>query len=169
MRVPSEAPKVQSVEIRPMQSIASSMEVNFASVAVTKQVKPEESMYQAATKVNVLSPVISCVVGVEVVHKNRRQHVRIRLGESAVSYRGLRQWHDARWILGELGRSNDFFPFMESMRGQALKGEEWQINRWKSDLLIVLGVRERRIQGEAVSNENALFSEWSSDTLRSNK
>ena len=41
---------------------------------------------------------------------------------------------------------------------QALKGEESQTDRWKSDSLIVLGVRERRIHGEAVSGGNARYS-----------
>ena len=115
-------------------------------------------MYQAATQVNVLSPVMFSVVGVEAFHRDRKQHVRSRFGQNTESYRGLRQWHDTRWNLGELGRSNDFFSERESMRQQALKGEELQMDRWKSDSLIVLGVRERRIHGEAVSNGNARFS-----------
>jgi len=30
-------------------------------------------------------------------------------GESLTLYRGLRQWHDTRWKLCELGRSDVFF------------------------------------------------------------
>ena len=83
--------------------------MNSALVAVTKQVKPEESMLQAAMRVNVLSPVMVVVVGVEVLAVNRKQHVRGRFGQTTESYRGPRQWHDARWIFSELGRSNDLF------------------------------------------------------------
>lgn len=123
-------------------------------------------MYQAATKVNVLSPEMSIIVGVEAFHCDRKQHARIRFGKNAESYRGLRQWHDARWNLGELGRSNDFFPYEESMHVQALKSKEMQIDRWKSDSLIVLGAGERPVHGEAVSNKNDLFGYWSYNTQR---
>ena len=119
--------------------------------------KPEESIYQAATKVNVLSPVIFDIVGAEVFHFIRKQHVYNRIGKVVPSYRGLRQWHGIRWNLCELGRSNDLFS-SKSMRGQALKGEESQMDRWKSDSLIVLGARERLVHGKAVNSEGVRFS-----------
>ena len=44
------------------------------------------------------------------------------------------------------------------MGGQALKGEEFQKGRRKSDSLIVLGAGERPVRGEAVSNSGVRFS-----------
>ena len=115
-------------------------------------------MGQAATKVNVLSPVILDIVGAEVFHIIRRQHDGNRFGKVVSSYRGLRQWHDSRWKLCELGRSSDLFSYQKSMGGQALKGEESQMVHWKSDSLIVLGAGERPVHGKAVRNNVVRFS-----------
>ena len=114
-------------------------------------------MYQAATKVNVLSPVIFDIVGAEVFQAIRKQHVCNHFGKVVLSYRGLRQWHGTRWSLCELGRSVDLFS-LKSLGGQALKGEEFQKGRRKSDSLIVLGAGERPVRGEAVSNSGVRFS-----------
>ena len=114
-------------------------------------------MYQAATKVNVLSPVITDIVGAEVFHFIRKQYVCNRFGKVVSSYRGLRQWHGTRWRLCELGRSDGLFS-LKSMGGQALKGKESQKGHRKSDSLIVLGAGERPVHGEAVSNSGVRFS-----------
>ena len=58
MSAPSKAYKIQLVKIQSKQSLTNSLESTSASVAVTKQMKPDSEMYQAATQVNVLSPVI---------------------------------------------------------------------------------------------------------------
>jgi hypothetical protein len=165
MRAPRKASDTQSVRIRSTQSLASSVEVNSAFVAATKQVKPEESMCQAATKVNVLSPVITSVVGVEAFHCDRKQHVRSRSSKVAESYRGLSQWHGTRWVFVELGRSIRLF-LSESMRKQAQKGENSQMAWWKSDSLIVLGARESLVHGEAVSDGCARLRAGQTSTRR---
>ena len=115
-------------------------------------------MYQAATKVNVLSLVIYDIIGAEVFHFIRRQYVSSRFGKVSPSYRDLRQWHDTRWNLSELGRSNGFFSRGKSMRGQVISGEKSQMSHWKSDSLIVLGAGERPVRGEAVRREVVEFS-----------
>ena len=114
-------------------------------------------MYQAATKVNVLSPVITDIVRAEVLHVIRKQHVYNRFGKVVPSYRGLRQWHGTRWRLCELGRSDGLFS-LKSMGGQALKGKEFQKGHRKSDSLIILRAEERPVHGEAVSNSGVRFS-----------
>ena len=62
-------------------------------------------IYQAATQVNVLSPVTKLVAEVDTVHDDGRQHMHNRKGEGVQLCRGLRQWHDIRWKMCELGRS----------------------------------------------------------------
>ena len=44
------------------------------------------------------------------------------------------------------------------MRGQALKGKEFQTGHRKSDSLIVLGAGERPVRGEAVRVKGVRFS-----------
>ena len=114
-------------------------------------------MYQAATKVNVLSPVMFIVGGVEAFHCVRKQQTMSRIGKVYGTSRGLRQWHGTRWNVCELGRSNNLFP-MESIEGQVLKGEEFEMGYWKSDSLIVLGAGERPVHGKAVSFRSVRFS-----------
>ena len=48
-RAPSKAYKLQLVKIQSKQSLTNSLESISASVAVTKQMKPDSEMYQAAT------------------------------------------------------------------------------------------------------------------------
>ena len=55
---------------------------------VTKQVKPGQGMNQAATKVNVLSPVIADVVEVDVFVNNGRQYHHKRDGKSVMTLSG---------------------------------------------------------------------------------
>ena len=59
--------------------------------------KPARRMYQAVTKVNVLSPVIFNVVEVDVfiIAENNTKVGAMASWHSL--YRSLRQWHDTRW------------------------------------------------------------------------
>ena len=67
-----------------------------------------EGTYQAATQVNVLSPEIPKIIEVDVLCETED----CTKGSVKVSYhllyRGLRQWHDMKWTLYELGRSSIF-------------------------------------------------------------
>lgn len=71
----------------------------------TNQMKLGDRMYQAATKVNVLSPVMTDIIEVDAFHSDRRQYCCGDKARKQQLYRGLRQWHDTRWIICELGRS----------------------------------------------------------------
>ncbi len=51
-----EALNLQSVRIRPMQSLTNSIEATIALQEVTNLMKPIEATYQAATQVKVLNP-----------------------------------------------------------------------------------------------------------------
>ena len=57
LSAPRKVRKNQSVRIRPMQSLTSSIEPTIALQEVTNVMKPVEGTYQAATQVKVLSPV----------------------------------------------------------------------------------------------------------------
>jgi hypothetical protein len=58
MSAPRKVRKIQSVRIRPMQSLTNSIEATIALQEVTNVVKPVEVTYQATTQVKVLSPEI---------------------------------------------------------------------------------------------------------------
>lgn len=81
-----------------------------------------DRMYQAATKVNVLSHEIIHIVEVDAVHYDRKQYCCGDKARKQQLYRGLRQWHDTRWMTCELGRSVEFFrkKYVETSR----KGQE---------------------------------------------
>ena len=74
MSAPSKAHKCQSVRIRSEERLAITSEVNIASVEVTKQVKPMETMSQAVTKVNDVSPVIFIIPEVDALHVCGKQY-----------------------------------------------------------------------------------------------
>ena len=57
MCAPREVRKIQSVKIRFMKRLTTSMELTTAQQEVTNVVKPVEGTYQAATQVKGLSPV----------------------------------------------------------------------------------------------------------------
>jgi hypothetical protein len=76
---------------------------------VTNQMMLGDRMYQAATQVNVLSPEIVLIVEVDAFHESRRQHCcNVARARKQQLYRGLRQWHDTKWVKCELGRSIGF-------------------------------------------------------------
>jgi hypothetical protein len=69
--------------------------------------KLRERIYQAVMQINVLSPETSHIVEVDAVHIRGRQHHHARNDKGLWLYRGLRQWHDIRWMIRELGRSTE--------------------------------------------------------------
>lgn len=75
--------------------------------------KPGVGRHQAATKVNVLSPVIFNVKEADSFHVlegNMIYIVKVRYG---LLLRGLRQWHDVTGKLQELGRPCMFHTIAE--------------------------------------------------------
>jgi len=67
--------------------------------------KLREWIYQAAMQMKVLSPETPHIVEVDVVHMSGRQHCCNDKARKQQLYRGLRQQHDIRWRLRELGSS----------------------------------------------------------------
>ena len=88
MSAPSKAYKIQLVEIQSKQSLTNSLESTSASVAVTKQMKPDSEMYQAATQVNVLSPVIDIFIEADVFHGDGKQYSIKRNGKFYIALSG---------------------------------------------------------------------------------
>ena len=106
MGAPREALNLQSVKIRSMQRLATSIEPTIAQQTVTDVVKPMEGTYQAATRVKVLSPEIYNVVEADVFHNAESRTKDDVMVSHHLLYRGLSPWHGMRWKLGELGRSS---------------------------------------------------------------
>jgi len=75
-------------------------------VEVTKQVKPTGRRYQTATKVKVLSPVISNIKEVDSFHLLEDSMIYLVKVRDKLLFRGLRPWYDIARKLQELGRSN---------------------------------------------------------------
>ena len=70
--------------------------------------KLREWMYQAATKVNVLSHEILINVEADIVSVNgRQQRCNVKARKQRL-YRGQRQQHGTRWKICELVRSTEF-------------------------------------------------------------
>ena len=88
MRAPSEAHVNQLVEIQRGQRLATSPEQNLTYGKATTCAKLRGWMYQAVTKVNVLSPVITHVVEVDAVHDDRRQYCCDVKGENTAALPG---------------------------------------------------------------------------------
>lgn len=88
MSAPREAHNIQLVKIQRGQSLTNSPELNPALVKVTEQVKPGSRMYQAATQVNVLSPVIFNIIEVDTLHLSGRQHCKMRFGKYLATLSG---------------------------------------------------------------------------------
>ena len=108
MSAPRKVRKIQSVRIRPMQSLTNSIEATIALQEVTNVVKPVEVTYQATTQVKVLSPEIIKIIEADVFHCAEGS----MKGDIMVShhslYRGLSPLHGMRWSLRKLGRSSVF-------------------------------------------------------------
>ena len=75
---------------------------------MTNIVKLIERTYQAATQVNVLSPEIPKIIEVDVLCETEDSMKGSVKVSYHLLYRGLRQWHDMKWTLYELGRSSIF-------------------------------------------------------------
>ncbi len=108
MRAPSKARKFQSVKIRSMQRLTTSIEPTTVRQAVTNVVKPVEGTYQAATQVKVLSSEICNIVEADVFHYAESSTKGNDMVSFSLLYRSPRPWHDMRWKLRELGRSSVF-------------------------------------------------------------
>jgi hypothetical protein len=88
MSAPSKARNFQLVQIQPAQRLATRAEPILVLVEVTKQVKPRGGMNQAATQVNVLSPVMYNVVEADAFHRDGRQHQYRRDGKFVLTLPG---------------------------------------------------------------------------------
>ena len=125
---PRKARKEQLVKIQPMQRLTTSVEPTITSQAVTNVMKLIEGTYQATTQVNVLSPEMDEIIEVDALFEAEDS----MKGDAIVShhslYRGLRQLHDMRWTLRELGRSSvfshEYAKTSQSRRGLANDTEE---------------------------------------------
>lgn len=106
MRAPSKARNKQSVKIRPMQRLTTSIERSVTQQMVTNVVKLTEGTYQAATQVKVLSPEIYNVIEADVLHETESSMKDDVMVSHHSLYRGQRPWHDRKWRLRELGRSS---------------------------------------------------------------
>ncbi len=107
MSAPRKVHKIQSVRIRPMQSLTNSIEATIALQEVTNVMKPVEATYQAATQVKVLSPEINHIIEADVFH-SAEGSMSNDIMVSHYSLRGLSPRHDMRWNLRKLGRSSLF-------------------------------------------------------------
>ena len=108
MRAPRKVRKIQSVRIRPIQRLTTSIEATIASQEVTNAMKPVEATYQAATQVKVLSPAIANIIEVDVLYYAEDSMKDDNMVSHHSLYRGLSPWHDMRWNLCKLGRSSVF-------------------------------------------------------------
>ena len=88
MRAPSKAHVNQLVKIRHEQRLATSSEQNSTFREVTTWAKLEGWMYQAATKVNVLSPEITYIVEVDAFHDDGRLYYCDDIGKETVALPG---------------------------------------------------------------------------------
>lgn len=87
--------------------------------------KPEGTMYQAVTKVNVLSPVIFNVIEVDVVHMHRRQYCydRNRQGDnSSIGVLGNRMIQDGCYM--NLGEPLSSYPEKDKYAKTSAKAQE---------------------------------------------
>jgi hypothetical protein len=105
MSAPRKACNLQTVKIRPMQRLATSIELISTVGMVTDSLKLLGGTYQAATQVKGLSPEIFNVVEADVFHDNGKQHRNDEMASHILLCRGLRPWHGMKWKVHELGRS----------------------------------------------------------------
>jgi hypothetical protein len=121
MSAPSKVLNTQSVKIRSMQRVTTSIEPTTTLYLVTNAMKLVEGTYQAATKVKVLSPEMPEIVEADVFHcAESSMKGDVKVSHHSL-YRGQRPLHDMRWVLGKLGRS---FVFLKryAMTSQQRRG-----------------------------------------------
>ena len=114
MSVPRKVRKEQSVKIRPMQRLTTSIEPTITLHEVTNVMKLMGGIYQAATQVNVLSSEIFNIIEADVFHNAEGSTKGDVMVSHHLLYRSPRQWHDIRWNLRKLGRS---FAFSKEYAG----------------------------------------------------
>ena len=128
MSAPRKVRKNQSVKIRPMQRLTTSIEATIALHEVTSVMKPVEATYQAATQVKVLSPEMFDIIEADVFHCAEGSMKGDAMVSHHLLYRGLSPWHDMRWSLRKLGRSSVFSKeyngTSQNRRGLANDAEE---------------------------------------------
>ena len=107
-RAPRKVRKIQSVKIRPMQRLTTSIEATIALHEVTSVMKPIEATYQAATQVKVLSPEIYIIIEADVLHCAEGSMKGGNMVSHHSLYRDPSPWHGMRWSLRKLGRSSVF-------------------------------------------------------------
>ena len=116
--------------------------------------KPSRAMYQAVTKVNVLSSVIVNIMEVDAVHVSGRQYHYSRNGQvnnGSIGVLGNGMVQDGYYInLGDPFISFEAACFKSTCK-QVLKHEDAWMNKWKSELLILLGAWESQVHGEAAA------------------
>ena len=116
--------------------------------------KPSRAMYHAVMKMNVLSSVIYIIMEVDALHFSGRQHHysrNWRVDNDSIGVKGNGMIQDGCYInLGD--------PFISfgaiSSKGtckQIRKDEDVWKNKWKSELLILLGAWESQVHGEAAA------------------
>jgi hypothetical protein len=71
--------------------------------------EPPEGMYQTATQVKVLSPVIFNVKEVDSFHLLEDRMIYLVTVRDRLLFRGLSPWYDIVWRLQELGRPCKFY------------------------------------------------------------
>jgi hypothetical protein len=117
MGAPSKGHNFQRVQIPPTQSRASGVERIYAAEEVMNLSKPCRRMQQAATQVNVLSPVMSNVTEADAFHYVGRQHLRSRNwqeGADSVGILGSGMLQDGKGV--NLG---------DPLRASILQGKEY--------------------------------------------
>ena len=125
--------------------------------------KPSRAMYQAVTKVNVLSSEMFLVMEVDALHKSGRQYHYSRnwqVDDGSIGVLGNSMMQDGYYI--NLG--DPFISFRVTIsKGtckQARKGKNVWMNKWKSELLILLGAWESQVHGEAAAEMKLEKYDW---------
>jgi hypothetical protein len=138
MSVPSKVLNTQSVKIRSMQRLATSIEPTTTLYLVTNAMKLVEGTHQAATKVKVLSPEIFDIVEADVFHHAESSTKGGAKVSHHLLYRGLSPLHDMRWVLGKLGRSFVFLKryAMTSQQRRGLANDTKEVGLTDSTLSI---------------------------------
>lgn len=108
MSAPRKALNLQSVKVRSVQRLTTSIEPITVRQAVTNVVKPVRGRYQAATQVKVLSSEIANIVEADVIHVTESSMKDNALVSYSSLYRSLSPWHGMKRKLSELGRSSVF-------------------------------------------------------------
>jgi hypothetical protein len=89
MSAPSKGCKFQRVRTPSTESLASSVEQIYAAKEAMNLSKPYRRMQQAATKVNVLSPVMINITKADAFHIVGRQHLRNRNWQECADFVGI--------------------------------------------------------------------------------